>query len=307
MSHLPDRLPGRVDEPRANHLLRPHGSSNKGADSHALDHPRSTGMTRVGRAAAERMASLLSERELAILRSVRDYRYLSASQIQALHFHDHASPASATRTCRRVLERLTRAQLLLRTERRIGGVRAGSASYVYGTSELGYRLLHSGEGRKRWKEPSPAFLDHTLAVADAAIAVIDASRRNMFDLLDIQTEPATWCSFQKGLSGTEILKPDLFVALGVGDYEDRWFIEIDRATESSVAVLRKCRTYLDYRATGVEEREHDVFPRVLWAVPHERRAEQLRRAFRNATLPMELFTVTTNETMVATLLAGSDA
>jgi hypothetical protein len=122
----------------------------------------------------------------------------------------------------------------------------------------------------------------------------------------MQTEPATWRRFQKGLGGQETLKPDLYLALGVGDYEDRWFVEIDRATESSTAVLKKCQIYQDYRRSGVEERLHDVFPRVLWLVPHERRTAQLRSAFQKRKLPTDLFDIATFEQAVDVLTSGSE-
>ena len=38
--------------------------------------------------------------------------------------------------------------------------------------------------------------------------------------------------------------------VGIGDFEHRWFIEIDRATEATTTVIRKCRVYDDYRRSG---------------------------------------------------------
>ena len=70
-----------------------------------------------------------------------------------------------------------------------------------------------------------------------------------------------------------MLRPDLFVSLGVGDFEHRWFCEVDRGTEHLPAILRKCRQYEAYYATGAEQRDHGVFPRACWIVPDQRRAD----------------------------------
>ena len=87
--------------------------------------------------------------------------------------HYHASQLAGARICRRVLARLTDERLLARLQRRVGGVRAGSASFVYALGPIGRRLL---DERHRYTEPSQLFLDHTLAVADAHIAIVQADR-----------------------------------------------------------------------------------------------------------------------------------
>ena len=84
---------------------------------------------RAGQAVVRRTRKRLSDRELAVIESVERFRYLSARQIEELLFHDHATPLTGARTCRKVLGRLTEASILWRLERRIGGVRAGSSSY----------------------------------------------------------------------------------------------------------------------------------------------------------------------------------
>ena len=104
------------------------------------------------------------------------------------------------------------------------------------------------------------------------------------------------------------MKPDLFVSLGLGDFEDRWFLEIDLGTESSTAVVKKCRTYLGYQRTGREQASHDVFPKVMWIVRGERRQRLLADAFsKNRELKAAgLFTVVTTDLAIPTLLeAGS--
>ena len=74
-----------------------------------------------------------------------------------------------------------------------------------------------------------------------------------------------------GLGGRRLLRPDAFLALGVGDYEWRWFCEIDRGSESVPVILRKCHLYADYYQSGQEQAKHGgVFPTVCWIVPDKR-------------------------------------
>src|SRR5690242_9100083 len=116
--------------------------------------------------ALEQLREQLSDRDFAVIKAVRDHRFLTAHHLEHLYFVEHATEEAGARVCRRVLARLTRDRLLARLQRRVGGVRAGSASYVYVLGPVGRRLL--GE-RHRYTEPSPLFLDHTLAVADARV------------------------------------------------------------------------------------------------------------------------------------------
>jgi hypothetical protein len=251
----------------------------------------------------------LSERDLAILRQVAGLRLMSARQIQAVHFPDdeHDNEAAATRARQRVLERLTRDRLLTRLERRIGGVRAGSAGFVLALGPVGQRVLAAGGPRRRTYEPSYRFVDHTLAIAQLLVDLTVAARRGLVEVLDTQAEPQSWRAFP-GIGGRHCLRPDAFVVLGSGEYELRWFIEVDRSSESMPVVVRKCRLYAEYYQSGREQAAHGgVFPRICWVVPDERRAARLCAAIlRDRQLPERLFVVTTSENALATLTARVD-
>jgi hypothetical protein len=259
---------------------------------------------RVGRIALARYRRFFSEREIGVLKSVERYRYLTARQIEELHFFHHASPLTAARTCRRTLERLTKATALSRLERRIGGVRAGSASFIYTLSPLGHRLLHDAEGpRKRHREPSVLFLDHTLAIAQFAIDLTSAARTGTIKKLDIEAEPDCWRVFSKGFAGSEVLKPDLHVAFTLGEYEHRWFVEIDLGSEGSAAIVRKLRSYDSYWVSGTEQDRIGMFPRVLWAAPGSKRGARIEHVIRHTPrVNPELFEVTTIDTAVSRVM-----
>ena len=252
---------------------------------------------RAGRAAARRQRRCLSERDLAVLASIGKYRYMTALQVEELHFYGHASRITGARTCRRVLERMTEVGLLWRLERRIGGVRAGSASFVYALAPLGQRTADpESQGRLRYREPSVEFLDHTLEVAQLVVNLHVLARGGGLDVLDLEPEPGCWRRFLAGYEGVQILKPDLAVSLRIGEFDYQWFVEVDRATHSPAAVVRKCRLYHGYWQAGVEQERSGLFPRVLLVAPGRRRAGLIERAIRQASgLNQELFVVTTSD------------
>jgi hypothetical protein len=246
----------------------------------------------------------LSERDMVIIRQVAELRLMSARQVQAIHFPvaEHVSEAAVTRARQRVVARLIRERLLIRLQRQIGGVRAGSMGLVLGLGPVGQRVLALEGSRRRAYEPGLRFVDHTLAVSQLIVDVILAGRRGLLDVLMLMAEPACWRDFS-GLGSRRILRPDAFLSLGVGAYELRWFIEVDRASESLPTVIRKCRLYAEYYQSGVEQANNDgVFPRVLWIVPDEVRAERVRRAIaHDGRLPSGLFVITTNREAVGSL------
>ncbi|HEX6700896.1 MAG TPA: replication-relaxation family protein [Gaiellaceae bacterium] len=250
------------------------------------------------------LSDRLSERDLEVLRSAREHRFLTARQIEALHFADHATPLAGARVCRRVLARLSEHRLLARLERRVGGVRAGSASYVYALGPTGSRLID--ERPRRVSEPSPLFLAHTLAVAQTHVELVQAARAGDVDLVGVEVEPACWRRYVGAGGAPEAVKPDLYVVTGSGEYEDCWFVEIDCGTESPQALRRKCRAYEAYWRSGREQAAHGTFPLVVWSAPTKQRAARISQTI-TATrhLKRELFRVTAAAELVALVSGGT--
>ncbi len=62
------------------------------------------------------------------------------------------------------------------------------------------------------------------------------------------------------MAGRVLLRPDLAVTLGIGEYEIGYFVEIDRGTEHLPALLRKCHSYEAYYRAGQEQAAHACFP-----------------------------------------------
>lgn len=261
-----------------------------------------TALQRAGRAKAARARGHMSERELEVLRSVERFRFLSARQIEELVFYEHASPLTGARICRRVLERLTRDDLLRRLDRRIGGLHAGSAAYVYRLGPVGHRVLHEESMPGRLREPSEESLVHALEVAQVAVDLRAEERRKEVEIVETEPEPGCWRRFSLGLEGSRLLKPDLSVVLRCGEYEYHWFVEVDRATHSAASVVRKCDLYQRYWATGIEQDRTGLFPQVLFVTPGARRKSLLERAMYQARrLHGELFAVCTADEAVAAL------
>lgn len=262
----------------------------------------SVGMTDIG--------EKLSERDWQILATVRAFRYLTTRQLSRQHFGLLPANDPIPRKANHALARLRELGLLANLNRRIGGVRAGSGGYVWQITDLAYRLLcwHLKEPtnmRVRALEPGTAFLDHTLAIAEVVLTLQEASRNDKVTLSRIQLEPASWRSFLGFGGEVRRLKPDLTAVTKSGDYEDYWFIEVDRATEPPNRVVKKCLEYNEYRRSGKEQSEHGLFPAVVWTVPNENRREQLRRRLSGEkSVDDHLFEVVTLDELASLILLG---
>jgi hypothetical protein len=144
----------------------------------------------------------------------------------------------------------------------------GSGSFVYRLGPAGQRLSAS-----TWRPhiPGTLFVAHSLQVAELFALLMEADRADQVELLEAHAEPACWRRYSGGT-----LKPDSYLRLGVGDYEDSYFIEVDMGTEGSRALIGKLRQYVAYAANGREQAERGVFPKVLWTAPSEARAAIIR-------------------------------
>jgi hypothetical protein len=247
-----------------------------------------------GRGRAVRLRAQLGERDVAVLDSLAKLRLLTGKQVQRLHVAD-GSPTTQARRTRALLQRLTDLHLVVRLTRRVGGIRAGSEGYLYGLSGLGQAVLGVGgplnrRRRSVW-ETKPWFQDHVLAVAELAVELTTRTRVGPAELLAFNAEPACWRRFT-GPGGQLItLKPDAVVRIGLGEYEQQAFIEMDLGTESLPTIERKCRRYVAYWHTG-QQQAHGVFPRVWWLTSTEQRQAGIAAVVRHLAQDAQaLFTV----------------
>lgn len=215
----------------------------------------------------------LSDRDWQIIADVWRCRVLSGQQITRLHFRN-ISERTRERTRRLVLTRLAGWGVLAPLERRIGGVRGGSAGAVWSLDVAGQRLvaarwpdtaISDKRARRPWT-PGRLFVTHALAVSEAYVSLVEQSSANGVRLEAFSTEPLSW--WPDGLGG--YLKPDAYLALSAGPVVGHWWLEVDRATESLPTLRRKLLAYLDFVRRG-QLGPRDVIPRVLISVPDERR------------------------------------
>ena len=227
---------------------------------------------RVTEARVQRLAAQLGDSDRALVETLDRVRVATARQLARLHAPD-GTPASGLRQTQTRLSRLTRLRIVARLERQIGGVRAGSAGFVYALDVAGQRLASAcgpagGVRLRRPWTPGAAFLAHSLAVSDLYVRLRESERTAQLDeLLAFDGEPLCWRSFA-GIGGGRVwLKPDAFVRIALGDFEDSYFVEVDRGTQSGPTIARKLRTYRRYFDTGREQERNGVFPRVVFVAP----------------------------------------
>lgn len=227
------------------------------------------------------IASDLTDTDQLLVQFVAAQRIASGHQLRRCFF-----ASSDGRAVRRVLLRLIEWRVLDRLPRRVGGIRSGSDGYLYILGTAGARLLaRDGRRLRRLEAPGDRYIAHTLAITELVVRLREAEHRDELGVLALETEPTCWRQFT-GPAGTRLtLKPDLFVRLGAGSFEDRWFIEVDLATEARGTLVAKAKRYVAHLRSGSEQAAHGVYPRVLWTAMTEHRCEQIREAL--AVLPAE--------------------
>jgi hypothetical protein len=205
----------------------------------------------------------LVERDLTVLRYVSELRFASGHQLTRLCFANSPDESANARAARRALLRLTRLGALERLPRPVGGVRAGSAGFVYRLGIGGQRVAISRgwqpERRvRRSRIPGTLFVRHALAVAELHTRLIEGDREGRYELLELSGEPSCWRQLDGLAAQRPWLKPDSYVRLGVGAYEDSYFLEVDRGTEGSRAIERQLAAYAAYHQSGPEQTERGL-------------------------------------------------
>lgn len=255
--------------------------------------PLQSSVSRISSARLDSISSQLSPTGHAVLGFVARTRLCSGAQLERLLWSE-GEPESRARQARRTLRQLTEWRILDRQPRSVGGRRAGSRGYIYSLGPAGVRLLdrESGVRVRRLGVPGDRFVAHVLSCTELVVRMEEAARRGDLDVIEVQSEPECWRSFLGAFGARLVLRPDLFVRIGAGTLEDRWFVEVDMATEASGTLLAKMKRYLAHYRSGREQHEHGIYPRVLWAVPHERRAAQVGEILRRQPVEAQrLFTV----------------
>lgn len=248
-------------------------------------------IVRLTRAGAPSVQRQLSARDLDILQSLRRVRLLSVVQVQRLHVHK-GSPLTRARRTRGILLRLFRRKLVVRLPHVVGGVRAGSAGFVYALTKSGQAVVDSARplshSRPVWNT-SNRFQNHRLAGSELYVQLVESDQ---LQLVEFSSEPDAWRHFT-GMGGELIvLKPDGYVRVEYAAAMVYAFIEVDLGTESLPTIRKKLERYVAYRASGMEQQRtrcaelpYGLFPLVVVLVLDERRKRNISRVIRR--LPKE--------------------
>ncbi len=266
----------------------------------------SPGSSRVSPSCLVQIEQTLTTDDQAVLVLLAEVRLATGHQLARRLWAATVPTDPRARRARRALARLERWRVIERLGRRMGGVRAGSTSIVYGLGPVGHRLLaRGGFVPKRLGAPGERYIAHTLAITELVVRLAEGERQGELEVVALETEPACWRGFLGPFGARQILKPDLFARIGAGrGLEDRWWLEVDMASQSAATIVRKAHAYLSYWQAGTEQSRHDVFPRVAFAVPDHARLEQVASALaRVREAPKGLFTVGLFEETIGRLAA----
>ena len=243
-----------------------------------------------------------------LLALVTAHRFATTTQLARLTAPEYTSPASALRQTQRHLASLAQQRLLTSLERRVGGWQGGSAVTIWAATTRGHRLV-TAEGeevprRQRPREVSTTFLDHLLAITEVRTSIEEAVRQEADTEAAVALEPDCWRTALSPSGQVQVLRPDLAVTITSPAYEDRYLIEVDRATENPGRVIATCWRYQEHQA---QIGDGDVFPLVVWLVPTDRRRHRLERAIAHSTgLLRDLFRVICLD-QLPTLIHGGPA
>lgn len=277
-------------------------------------------MNRSPTTAAARFSSLvpppIHPMQARLLALVAAHRFATTTQLARLTALEYASSASALRQTQRHLASLAQQRLLTSLERRVGGWQGGSAVTIWAATTRGHRLVAAENGededaprRQRPREVSTTFLDHLLAITEVRTSIEEAVRQEADTEATVDLEPDCWRTALSPSGQVQVLRPDLAVTITSPAYEDRYLVEVDRATENPGRVIATCWRYQEHQATSAQasDGDGDVFPLVVWLVPTDRRRHLLERAIAHSTgLLRDLFRVIRLD-QLPTLIHGGPA
>jgi hypothetical protein len=242
------------------------------------------------RRASEPPPMQLTSRDVRVLNSVCDMRFLTREQVQQLLF----SP-SATSYCKRRLALLYHNAYLDRifvpstnvfgSTRAIYTLAPKGASVVARDRKVEVREL---DWRASNNDRELYFMRHILALNDFRIRLTLAARRRGLSVLwtDERTlrrrEMKDYVEDPKDRGRRLAVVPDGYFSLDDGGHTSAFAVEIDRATVEEKPFKEKVRAYGEWKVTGAYERRYGTKSlRVLWVVAEQTRdSARLERIIR---------------------------
>ena len=212
-----------------------------------------------------------------VLKFLLKAKYVTTKQLARLYFTDSVSSSTALRRANLTTKKLNEKDYIGHLDRRIGGVRAGSGSFVWTISTKGLKWLKHFKPslaitRQNHYEPTWHHLEHTLAISEIYVQLTELKNMHLVQSIDkFQFEPSCWRGWLDNYAGRMILKPDCYIEISLDNYLYNYFVEVDKNSESLARVINKSKQYIRYYNLNIEQKETGVFPLVLWVVPDEKR------------------------------------
>lgn len=228
----------------------------------------------------------LMERDVAILKTVHDFRIMRGDQIQALFF---GSQSTASYRLSRLYQHGFLDRHFLPT---LGGLASSPALYTLdkrGVNVLRKALDCGPEGIRKplsSNELSPLFLEHLLQINDVRVAVMVGTREQGYTLeqwIDDYQLKADYdrvvIETSRGRKRTVSLIPDGYGVLQVPQGRACFFLELDRGTMTNARFRDKVLAYKAYIASGQYEKRYGTRSlRVLTVTSGPKRLANLKEA-----------------------------
>ena len=225
---------------------------------------------------------VLTARDVSIILSVYENRFLRRDQIQRLHF-----PNSSVSACNMRLKKLVAHRFL---DRLVKPVASGSAQAAFALDKRGADVtaaaLEKGRRKVRWNRANNRveyfFLEHTLGISEFKVGldVTLAGRRE--ELLFYQRGDRSHLR-RINVTGARkkyfVVAPDAFFGIQSGRGKCIFFLEVDMGTETLSRFAEKVTAYKRYWKSHqyTEEYGFNNF-RVLTVCESDRRLLNLRQA-----------------------------
>ena len=163
----------------------------------------------------------LSIQEGHVLKFLLKAKYVTTKQLARLYFTDSVSSSTALRRANLTTKKLNEKDYIGHLDRRIGGVRSGSGSFVWAISIKGLKWLKYFKPslaitRQNNYEPTWHHLEHTLAISEIFVQLTELKNRHSIQSIDkFQFEPNCWRGWLDNHAGRMILKPDCYTFIPV--------------------------------------------------------------------------------------------
>lgn len=200
----------------------------------------------------------LLERDIDIIYFIANSKQVTARQVHRAIFRDNASEEPM----RRALRRLVKQRMIGRIEiRTVGGKNGGSGQYVYQLDRQGWELCKMD---RVFYFPTSIHYDR-ISVTDRLLDI-----EEKLNVTYKETVPACHRTINYNL-----LEPDAYIELDLGDVERRVWLEVDEGTEHEKQVMNKLMRYVHaYDNAGPR---WNPWPLIVWTAPNEKRRLKLEQ------------------------------